>query len=57
MHSVVFKLALAAILAAAVFFLLAHTFSELEQSSSMTDSNIESARRISLNKSAAYLQQ
>jgi len=57
MHDVVFKLALAVILASAIFFLLELTFSEVNESSNLTVSNIEDARRASLNKTVFYLQQ
>ena len=57
MHDVVFKIAIAVILAGAIFFLLATTFSEVSDSSNTTVSNIETARRTSLDKSVAYLQQ
>ena len=56
MHSVVFKLALAAILAAAIFFMLSATFSQVSDSANRSISSIETARRISLNKSVEYLQ-
>jgi hypothetical protein len=56
MHSVVLKLALAAILAAAIFFMLSVTFSQVSDSANSSISSIETARRISLNKSVEYLQ-
>ncbi len=55
MHAIVFKLALAVILAAAIFFMLAMTFSEVEKSTNNSINNIEAARRISLNKSVEHL--
>jgi hypothetical protein len=57
MHDVVFKLAIAVILAAAVIFLLATTFSQLESSSNTTIGNVEEARQNSLANSVSYLQQ
>ncbi len=56
MHTAVFKLAVAVIVATAVFFLLAANFSELADSANASVSSIEGARRASLNKSMAYLQ-
>jgi hypothetical protein len=56
MHSIVFKLALAAILATAIFFMLATTFSQVSDSANATVSNIEAARLASLNDSARYIQ-
>jgi hypothetical protein len=56
MHSVVFKLALAVILAAAIMFMLAASFSQVSESTNSSISNIELARRAGLNKSVEYLQ-
>ena len=57
MDGVVFKLALAVVLASAIFFLLAVSFSQVERTANNTAGNIETARRTSLNKSVQYLQQ
>jgi cell shape-determining protein MreC len=57
MHDVVFKLAIAVILAAAIMFMLATSFSQLEQTSNTTVSNVEQARQNSLANSISYLQQ
>jgi len=57
MHETVFMLALAVIIAAAIFFLLGATFSDIKDTSDTSISNIENARRISLNNSISYLQQ
>jgi|GEM_PF-4013512 len=56
MNSVVFKLALAVILAAAVFFILASVFHGVDVSVNTTAANMESARWAGLNKSVEYLQ-
>jgi hypothetical protein len=52
----VFKLALAVILAAAIMFMLAASFSQVSESTNSSISNIELARRAGLNKSVEYLQ-
>ncbi len=57
MHSTVFRIAIAVIVAGLVMFLLAVTFGELEQSSNTSVSTMERARRTGLNKSVQYLQQ
>ena len=57
MHAIVLKIAIAVILTAAIFFILATSFSELEGSANATVNNMELARRTGLNKSVAYLQQ
>jgi hypothetical protein len=57
MHGTVMKLALAAIIAAAIFFMLAGSFSQMESASNTTIANMEEARMNSLANTAAYLQQ
>jgi len=56
MYGVVFKVALAAIIAAGMFFMLATILSEANSTTNVTVSNIETARGDSLNDSAYYLQ-
>ncbi len=56
MHDVVLRLALAVILAAAVFFMLAVVFSGMESSVNSTATGVELARETSLNRSAFHLQ-
>ena len=57
MHDVVFKIAIAVILAAAIMFLLATTFGQISDSSNKTVNNIEEARKNNLDNSITYLQQ
>lgn len=56
MQDVVMRLALAAILAAALFFALAMVFGGLHTSTDSTATSIELARENSLNRSAFHLQ-
>lgn len=56
MQTLVFKLALAVILATGIIFLLATTLSGISESVNSTIANIETARSASLNESVAYLQ-
>lgn len=56
MQGMVFKLALAVILAAGIMFLLANIFSQVSDSVNATVANVETARSASLNGSVAYLQ-
>ncbi len=57
MHEVLFKLALAVVLASAAFFLLSSSFSQLQASANQTSSNIEDARRAGMNRSVLHLQE
>jgi hypothetical protein len=56
MHDVVFKLAVAVILASAIMFLLADSFGQLHSSTDLGVSNVEDARKNSLDESVEYLQ-
>lgn len=56
MQDVVLRLALAAILAAALFFALAVVFGDVHDSADSTMSGVELARENSLNRSAFHLQ-
>jgi len=57
MHAVVFKLAVAVIVAAAIIFLLAVTFTDIGGSSNASVGNVEAARRVAMNRSVGYLLQ
>jgi len=57
MHAVVFKLAVAVIVAAAIIFLLAATFADISESSNASVGNVEAARRMAMNRSVEYLLQ
>jgi hypothetical protein len=56
MQTLVFKLALAVVLATGVMFLLATALSGISESANATIANAETARSASLNESIAYLQ-
>ena len=57
MHELLFKLALAVVLASAAFFLLSSSFGQLQASTNETSGNIEDARRSGLNQSVIHLRQ
>lgn len=56
MQTLVFKLALAVVLAMGIIFLLATALSGISESANTTIANIETARSASLNESVASLQ-
>jgi hypothetical protein len=57
MHSAVFKIAIAVILAAAIFFMIGTAFNRVDDSVNTTVLNMESARNASLAAAAMQVQQ